>query len=85
MHDPVLKKEEIPDQTASSCGLVSSAWTHGHVLHDLLLQRTRGLDVHGGGAGLVGVLDVGETEGTATVHVLLELGCGIARLEFTLR
>jgi hypothetical protein len=45
----------------------------GAFLHDLLLQRTRGLDVHGG-AGLVGVLDVGEAEGTAAVHVLLELG-----------
>jgi type IV secretory pathway VirJ component len=45
----------------------------GAFLHDLLLQRTRRLDVHGG-AGLVGVLDVGEAEGTAAVHVLLELG-----------
>jgi hypothetical protein len=45
----------------------------GAFLHDLLLQRTRGLDVHGG-AGLVGVLDVRQAEGTAAVHVLLELG-----------
>lgn len=61
MHDPALKKEELPDQTASSHGLISSVWTRRHVLHDLLLQRTRGFDVHGGGAGLVGVLDIGET------------------------
>jgi hypothetical protein len=45
----------------------------GAFLHDLLLQRTRGLDVHGG-AGLVGVLHVRQAEGTAAVHVLLELG-----------
>ena len=27
VHDPALKKEDIPDQTASSCGLVSSGRT----------------------------------------------------------
>jgi hypothetical protein len=52
----------------------------GAFLHDLLLQRARGLNVHGGGAGLVGVLNVGETEGTATVRVLLELGDGGSRV-----
>ena len=47
------------------------------VLHDLLLKRTVGLDVHGRRrASLVGVLDEGEAERTATVHVLLELGDG---------
>jgi hypothetical protein len=48
------------------------------ILHDLLLERSVGLDVHGrhGGAGLVVVLDVREAKRTATVHVLLEFRDG---------
>ena len=44
------------------------------ILHDLFLERAVRLDIHGRRrAGLVGVLDEGEAERTATVHVLLEL------------
>jgi hypothetical protein len=67
-----LEKEKDPRSNSQKLWVGQLGQDAGAFLHDLLLQRTRGLDVHGS-AGLVGVLHVGEAEGTAAVHVLLEL------------
>jgi hypothetical protein len=74
-----LEKEESTKSNSQKLWVGELGQDAGAFLHDLLLQRTRGLDVHGG-ASLVGVLDVRQAEGTATVHVLLELGNGGGRI-----